>query len=165
MSEAHKKKIAAALAAKPDPEKRICTRCLVEKTVGVDFGWRQSTVNQRPRSWCKECECDYRKEKYDPVRQGVHNRRNAFKKHGITEEIFNEMLEDQGGICAICSNEQQSTRSDRLFIDHDHSTGTVRGLLCSNCNAGLGHFMDDPTSLQAAISYLRRPVFQPSSES
>jgi hypothetical protein len=70
------------------------------------------------------------------------------------------MLERQGGVCAICGLPCKSGK--RLSIDHDHSCcpgkgscgKCVRGLLCMNCNNGLGHFKDDPELLGTAIAYL-----------
>lgn len=65
------------------------------------------------------------------------------------------MLAKQGGVCAICKNPEKScARGYRLAVDHDHATKQVRGLLCVNCNQGLGHFRDSIPRLQAAIGYL-----------
>lgn len=79
---------------------------------------------------------------------------------GISLERYNEMLEDQRGVCAICSQPESNGRS--LAVDHDHgccagkkSCGKcVRALLCGDCNMGLGKFRDNPKLLQAAIDYL-----------
>ena len=83
------------------------------------------------------------------------------RKYGINERIYNEILESQGGICGICGAfNRHPTRwgnvSDKLVVDHCHSTGKVRGLLCHNCNAGLGHFKDSQVRLTSAIEYIRR---------
>ena len=59
------------------------------------------------------------------------------------------LLAAQDGRCAIC---HQS--ADRMVIDHDHSNGAVRGMLCDQCNMGLGHFRDNPDLLAEAIRYL-----------
>lgn len=58
---------------------------------------------------------------------------------------------NQAKVCAIC----QEPSATKLFRDHDHKTGYIRGLLCSNCNAGLGMFKDNPRLLAAAIVYLQ----------
>jgi len=71
------------------------------------------------------------------------------RKYGITRTDYESMLDSQGGGCAICGS-----RPDLLCVDHDHLTGKVRGLLCSTCNKGLGHFCDDPGLLGRATNYL-----------
>lgn len=83
------------------------------------------------------------------------------KNYGITPERFVEMETAQGGLCAICGlpesyagNRTNTHRKRKLSIDHDHGTGTVRGLLCHRCNLGLGNFRDDPELLKAATRYL-----------
>jgi hypothetical protein len=63
------------------------------------------------------------------------------------------MFAEQKGCCAICGVHQDNV-TKRFSVDHNHSTGKVRGLLCQNCNAGLGNFMDDISNLKSAIEYL-----------
>lgn len=63
------------------------------------------------------------------------------------------MVLAQGGLCAICG-ELPSGKRALLFIDHDHKTGKVRGLLCGACNAGLGYFKDTTSRMTKAIEYL-----------
>jgi len=74
--------------------------------------------------------------------------------YGITSEIYNDILREQGGVCAICGKED-TTKNNFLHIDHNHRTGEIRGLLCSHCNLGLGNFMNDEEILYSAIKYLR----------
>ena len=80
-------------------------------------------------------------------------RRYKAALYGLTPEVYNRMLEEQGGVCAICS--QPEPRCQGLSVDHDHNTGVVRGLLCSNCNTALGLFIDDPDRLARAATYLK----------
>lgn len=72
---------------------------------------------------------------------------------GISLEEHAAMLEAQGGRCAICRSDKPGGRG-RFAVDHCHSSGRVRGLLCVACNAGLGQFRDDPDLLRAAVAYL-----------
>ena len=72
-------------------------------------------------------------------------------KFGITLEEYNKLLESQNGVCAICG---KPPGKKQLAVDHDHETSRVRGLLCSNCNHGLGNFKDTPKLLFGAIGYL-----------
>ena len=76
------------------------------------------------------------------------------KKYGITHEQFMGMLDEQDGRCAICGHMGTEDRNFFPLVDHCHSTNKVRGLLCMNCNQGLGKFMDSPRLLQAAAEYL-----------
>lgn len=84
-----------------------------------------------------------------------YRRRLSLKKNfGITIEQYDAMLKEQNGVCAICGNKCKSGR--RLAVDHCHKTGLNRGLLCANCNRGLGLFSDSTKLLIAAIKYLQR---------
>jgi hypothetical protein len=79
-------------------------------------------------------------------------RKSYFKtRYGLTVAQVDEMAAKG---CAICGTTEWPGRHNRPHVDHDHTTGEVRGLLCSECNTGLGKFKDDPVILQAAISYL-----------
>lgn len=81
-------------------------------------------------------------------------------KYGITLEQYDAKMDEQGGLCAICR--QPETRKHRagqtysLAVDHDHNTGAVRGLLCRDCNRGIGVFGDRADLIEAAAHYLRR---------
>ena len=80
-------------------------------------------------------------------------------KYGITLEAAHQLLEAQGGVCAICAaplllGVPQTLTGNEAAIDHDHTTGKVRGVLCGRCNKGLGLFLDNPVSLRAAADYL-----------
>ena len=74
--------------------------------------------------------------------------------YGITLEAYKQLQEQQNAVCAICK--QKCNTGRRLSVDHDHVTGIVRGLLCGNCNKGLGNFKDKSELLEAAINYLRK---------
>lgn len=77
-------------------------------------------------------------------------RRILKSRYGITPEQFQELYDKQLGKCAICQQTYHST----LHIDHDHSNGQIRGLLCNNCNRGIGHFKDSTELLENASKYL-----------
>ena len=74
------------------------------------------------------------------------------QRYSITPQDYDAMLAAQGGLCAICR--QAPTKSVPLCVDHCHNSKKVRGLLCSRCNAGLGHFLDRPALLLKAANYL-----------
>lgn len=85
-----------------------------------------------------------------------HNRR----KLGITKTILEEMYKDCGGMCPICKKEISLERTARPInkanVDHDEETGKIRGLLCGECNRGIGTFKHNIEFLEEAIAYLRR---------
>jgi hypothetical protein len=74
-------------------------------------------------------------------------------KFGLSFEKFQAMIDAQNNLCAICKKPEQQRR--RLSVDHDHETDAIRGLLCMNCNAGLGNLRDSIELLEAAAEYLR----------
>jgi hypothetical protein len=74
-------------------------------------------------------------------------------KFGLDSETFDKMLTEQSGRCIICSSQMDGPRDP--CVDHCHSEGHVRGLLCWSCNIGLGHFKDNIASLEKAIDYLK----------
>jgi hypothetical protein len=87
---------------------------------------------------------------------------NLRLKYGLTLEKYAELLQAQGGCCAICrstdpKSKNGADRPGEFAVDHDHATGEVRGLLCGHCNTGLGLFQDDASRLQAAMTYLASP--------
>lgn len=74
--------------------------------------------------------------------------------YNITIEKYNEVLEKQGHACAICGYSDTSDKNFFPVVDHCHSTGKVRGLLCANCNHAIGKMKDDINILKSAIVYL-----------
>lgn len=78
----------------------------------------------------------------------------------LSPEEYTAKLAEQGGACAICGRQEVGrTRDGRvkaLAVDHDHTTGAVRGLLCANCNKGIGNLGDSADRLIAAARYLHR---------
>lgn len=102
---------------------------------------------------------------YRAANPDIYRDQHLRKTFGVTLEWYNAQLEAQGGVCAICKLPEQATHQKTglprsYAVDHCHSAGRVRGLLCSKCNTGLGSFRDDPALLQSAIEYLapRGPI-------
>lgn len=76
------------------------------------------------------------------------------KLYGISLEEFKSLFEKQNGACLICKTTNPNGKGEKLHVDHCHSSEKVRGLLCTSCNIGLGHFKHSVELLQSAISYL-----------
>lgn len=140
----------------------ICTKC---------------GQNPATKSWCKACTKDYtdqwylrNKQKHQKLtskrRNGenrtrfqAQSRNSRFKsKYGINEEQRNQLLENQQSKCAICGDHENETPKKTLAIDHCHTTGAVRGLLCIRCNNLLGFARDDISILETAIQYLNSQI-------
>jgi hypothetical protein len=113
----------------------------------------------------KSCGClQKRKGEEAPAYRHGRSRTRAYnneyqmkKNYGVEYETYLGMVSKQNGKCAICGAEPPNDeRKKRLSIDHCHTTGKVRGLLCDPCNRGLGFFRDNQDNLKKAISYLAR---------
>lgn len=110
---------------------------------------------------CRICQRDsqrrYAKDKFSLS----HWRRYHFQhRYGITLERYYEMVEKQGGVCALCHRTSQTinpkTGEPRpLYVDHNHENGKVRGLLCQKCNTALAQFGDSVEVLERAIKYIK----------
>jgi hypothetical protein len=79
------------------------------------------------------------------------------RRYKISLADYMALSEAQGNKCAICGRPQDWTSwRTRLFVDHCHETGAVRGLLCSNCNKGIGMFGESTGTVRAALEYMTR---------
>lgn len=75
--------------------------------------------------------------------------------YNVTAEQYQRLNDAQGGVCAICGGESGTARTKRLFVDHNHTTGRLRGLLCHACNMALGFLREDPAIFIKATAYLQ----------
>lgn len=139
----------------------VCQKCkaLREIASGVKYCRRCAHVQPREQfsidrryldglqRMCKSCRKRYQREhKKKLVARGTAARR--VKRFGVSSEQFAEIFGRQRGLCAIC------LLSPATHLDHDHKTGTVRGILCDPCNRGLGAFKDNVRAIRSASFYL-----------
>jgi len=106
--------------------------------------YRREVLGQRPRPPKESREVYLAKKRA----------RARLETYGITDSDLARMVAAQSNKCAVC--EDHFTDSRKRHVDHCHSTGVVRGLLCSLCNVGIGHFRDKPELLLKAVAYLKR---------
>jgi len=109
--------------------------------------WIKTNVEKHresQKSWRAKQDKKYLKE---------YKRMKKIQSYGITVEDFNTLNGAQGGACAICGKIPPNGRS--LHIDHNHSTGKVRGLLCFRCNFGMSYFSEDIEMFEKVLKYLR----------
>lgn len=117
---------------------KSCSKCGTRKRIGEYY-----RSNETYHSQCKQCE-----QETDRKRQ--NSDKNRLRRYNLSKEEFREMLREQKGRCAICSK-----RSNRLVVDHDHSSSMVRGLLCNSCNLGIGLLGDTLEGVLSAAYYLK----------
>lgn len=154
-----------------------CGKCKVHKPLSA-FG-KKSDSKDGLRCYCKECREEYNrthrveKSEYNKKYRQIHRtellkqqkeyrqteegklacrRRDLKKSFDITLEDFDKMVEEHGGVCAICGD--KNINGHRLCVDHNHETNKIRGLLCDHCNHLLGYAKDNITILRSAINYL-----------
>ena len=135
----------------------VCTSCHKEK-LESDFYIRKN----RPKGYtsaCKSCTLQQVKFNWSPRQQSSYKLK---ANYGLTLEDYEQLLTKQKGVCAICF-QPETTMSNagyikNLSVDHCHTTGKIRGLLCHHCNTGIGKFMDSVERLESAIKYLKERV-------
>ena len=128
-----------------------CTTCLEVKPE-EDFHWHYKDKGIR-RHACKVCRSNVEKLRQRTDSYKIKRTDYSLKKaYGISSEEYQEKLKQQNYVCAICSK-AQTTKA--LAVDHCHTTGIIRSLLCGSCNTGLGQFKDNPELLLKAADYLK----------
>jgi len=135
-------------------DSKACPCCLQTKPLAEFY---RSVIHRKGvRSCCKVCDKECSK-KHRKTRRGKPRASHLKRRYGITEADYERMLTRQGSACAICRSKNSGIKdSDKFAVDHDHKTGRVRGLLCTNCNKGLGCFKDNPNFMWTTIEYLAK---------
>lgn len=129
-----------------------CTKCGEEKPQSEYYKGRfnKNTNTQYYNSQCKACTNAASNKHYDV---GDRRKNKHYKnRYGITYQDKIDLYASQNGCCKICGD---ATALDKIHLDHCHSTGEVRGLLCHGCNIGLGMFKDNTETLLSAIQYIK----------
>lgn len=108
---------------------------------------------------CRNCRSKRQSSEKYKIKANRIKRRSYLKKYGLTPESYEEKLTSQNGTCYICGNPEtkihpQTGLIKRLSIDHDHTTGQTRSLLCFRCNTVLGRIQDNPSLLRKMADYL-----------
>ncbi len=147
---------------------KLCKRCGATKPL-EDFH-KDKKSKDGHCFYCKECNKSKTRSYYASLdktaekargksraEDGEYRNYQYMKKYGITLADYNELLEAQGGKCAICGITREECNDKRaLPVDHDHETGQVRGILCHSCNRAIGLLKDSPKNLRQAADYLER---------
>lgn len=148
---------------------RVCTKCNEEKPIekfnlffrkGKEYrehtcmACRQKKWRSNPENLAKGVKRtkDWVANNKEHIKRGKRNR-DLKRLYGIDTEQYNKMLQEQDHKCLICGAEH--TEEKYLHVDHCHTTGKVRGLLCGKCNTGLGLFNEDENLFDKATRYLK----------
>ena len=129
----------------PGTNKRVCRKC---RTNAVEEYNRKHRLekNARRRLWRAT------------VQTKAMRRKDNLRNIGWTPELFSKRLKEQKGKCAVCKKKltfENRISGSRACADHEHVKPPVpRGVLCANCNLGIGNLQDDPKILRSAIKYL-----------
>ena len=125
----------SALKKNPDGYYWCCSDCYKNKTWVFNPG--EEPKNRKARRRMK-------------IQKRFHTVASVY---GLSDEEYLNKINEQNNLCAICGKKEVGKV---LCVDHDHDTGKVRGLLCNNCNIGLGNFKDDINIILSAIGYLQK---------
>lgn len=132
---------------------KICSKCGVEKSLTSFYKARRGLCGRAAA--CIECERIRQKKFYRTEAGNLSKLKYRTKQYGITIETLESLKKSQGYKCAICGIPEGQLSRD-LHIDHCHSTGKVRGLLCFACNGSLGKVGDNIEILEKMIGYLKQ---------
>ena len=136
----------------PEPSQRS-TREGVETRHGEPLKSCNSCGNEKPPSdFYKK---DWKTGRLDGICKGCRIVKQRERNLGITDEEYWSLYHRQGGKCGICRRRLYSKRYKRFAVDHDHETGRIRGLLCTNCNTAIGLLRDCPNALERAIDWVK----------
>lgn len=155
---------------------KTCTKCGETKPV-LEFYLHRGTKDGRT-TYCAACQraasrawtaanaerVRERNAEYvasHPKETRRRGRQGQLRLYGLNEAQYAAMLAEQNGVCAICLQTERyidarTGEPRKLSVDHDHTTGKNRGLLCGHCNRGIGQFSDEPERLRRAADYLLR---------
>lgn len=137
---------------RPDPKRKSGLYAQCRSCYNIRMNEYYKKNKEKARNIAKKA---YDKNKHKHVlRRKVYSWQKTYGI-SITQEVYQKMLMEQEYKCAICKT-HDSELPKLLSVDHCHTTGKVRGLLCGNCNLGIGNFKDDTNRLLSAIKYLSK---------
>ena len=143
------------MAGMRDGHRNECKACNLQRKqekYGADPGKEIRRVGQWRKDNPERYAAYQKKRRSRPEVKAADRAGHLKRKFGLTPVEYEAKLAAQGGGCALCGRQPGPGR--QLDIDHDHTSGAVRGLICNTCNQGLGQFRDDPIRLAHAAAYL-----------
>lgn len=161
------------------PQAKTCATCKSSK-VAEHFGKCRASLDGLQYD-CKMCQRTASRARYaaDLETSRAYSKERAARRrvrspekvrearlrwaHGVGVEVYNTFLEKQGGVCAVCKQAETNKFKGKvrdLCLDHDHTTGKKRGLLCVRCNRALGLLRDDPSVVRNMLEYISEHMSQ-----
>ncbi len=131
--------------------KKECNIC--EKVKSISQFSKSNLTKSKIRGECRDCTNKTKRRIYSENKEKARLY-SIKKRHNISPKQYYALVKKQEGLCAICHTPLSSLNRKAIHIDHCHATGKVRGVLCNQCNWGLGHFRDSVLYLDAAKQYL-----------
>ncbi len=128
---------------------KLCTAC--QQSKNLDLFKRNKDGKFGKHSICKQCESERNKFRYS---NGDSYAVRLKKLYNLSVTEYEELYQEANGKCQVCGIPETSLKK-RLAVDHCHTTGKVRGLLCSKCNTALGQLNDDLEIISSLYSYLK----------
>lgn len=130
---------------------KTCKVCQAVKPL-AEFN-RDAKSKDGTHGKCRPCNITYMKAYH--AANPTKNRELSYRKYGITLAEYDQMVDNQDARCAICGTTDPGGRGNRLAVDHCHTTGAVRSLLCGSCNTALGLLGESVDRLASCINYLQ----------
>ncbi len=136
---------------------KACKTCRETKDASEFSAHSGHSTGLQPR--CRDCIRKYDRDRWNnnpAVRKWAKNYQLT-KKYGIDLELFEFILQEQGNCCRICKRKESEVpfnNGQPWQVDHNHSTNKFRGIICTECNLGLGKFKDNAATLISAATYL-----------
>ena len=163
---------------------KICSKCKIDKPTMEFYPRKYPNGKMTTMSHCKKCATvihnkyyhknsrrlnDIRNKQWDRYYENnmSYYRKKCLSRYGMTPEDYDTLFKNQEGKCKICSSASPGGKYKFFHVDHCHTTGKVRGLLCSRCNLAIGNFKDDVKLLESSITYLQNtsnPFEKPSEQ-
>jgi len=147
-------------------DNKVCVKC--QQLLPLIYFYKELRVKSGHTAQCKFCIKAAANRYYSDNKEAVLNKIHASycpvkernkklkRTYGLTSDDYEMMLANQEYSCLICGSKTSQHNSGKFVVDHCHTTNQVRGILCSHCNFGIGHFKDNPQTLRTAASYLER---------
>lgn len=165
-----------------DGETKVCTTCGIEYPATLEYFYKGEHNKFGLHPKCKKCTREYdnsekrkaakrewvsrnlekrrevsRKSKQIPKAKAKQRLAEVLRSYGLTEDDLVSRLDSQKGCCEICGDSLVYPDSKRFYtVDHNHTTGEVRGLLCNECNLAIGNLKEDKNIFLSAIKYLEK---------